>query len=115
MSYESIVPEWKPKRLNKENSECIQCGDVYSEKLGGIVWDGRKTQYFICGACSHYVVPALASDYEMLLYDQHLLSKEATPREIEKVNREFSTGRRLSYFVSLVNALHVLGILKDKK
>lgn len=112
MAYEIIVPEWKPKRLNEKSAECIECGEHYSEKLGGIVWDGRGVQYFICGACSHYVVPALANDYRHLILDQRdKLRDEVSQADIRKINRHLAT-RRLDYFVTLVNVLYALDLLK---
>ena len=65
MTYERVV-----QRLNKKHDECINCGEHYDGFLGGIVWDGKDRQYFICGTCAHYIVPALANDYADLVNEQ---------------------------------------------
>ena len=103
MAYERI-----PQRLGKEHRDCIHCGKPYDAFLGGIVWDGRERQYFICGTCAHYVVPAIANDYATLISEQMTLG--VTHQGSGVCFKPSTWVRRLGYFNRVIEAFSLWDI-----
>jgi hypothetical protein len=103
MTYEHI-----PQRLRKEHRDCIHCEKPYEAFLGGIVWDGYKRQYFICGTCAHYVVPAIANDYATLVHEQMDLGVKHKGSVV--CFRPTTWVRRLGYFNRVIDAFNLWGI-----
>ena len=108
MTYERVV-----QRLSKEHSECIECGKPYDGFLGGIVWDGKNRQYFICGTCAHYIVPALVNDYANLISEQMSMTVQH-PVKTHVSFKPFQMRARLGYFKRVVEEYEFWGIGKEE-